>query len=76
MLSHPSIIPYLYPARKAALAEKGLSLLVNKTLGKRLDKTFQVSDWERRPLEKQQLHYAGKLSFFIEVFHIAELRKL
>jgi len=59
VLSHPSIIPYLYPARKAALAEKGLSLLVNKTLGKRLDKTFQVSDWERRPLEKQQLHYAA-----------------
>lgn len=51
--------PYLYAAKKAALDEKGLSLLVNRTLGKRLNKTFQVSDWEKRPLSHQQIEYAG-----------------
>ena len=39
--------------------ERGLSLPVNKTLGRRLNKTFQVSDWERRPLNADQLHYAA-----------------
>lgn len=69
ILCHPLVIPYLYPARKAALAEKGLSLLVNRTLGKKLDKTFQVSDWERRPLSGQQLRYAGKFIFSPSTLH-------
>ena len=59
IINHPLVLPYLYPAQKAALMERGLSLLVNKTLGKRLNKTFQVSDWERRPLNEEQLHYAA-----------------
>ena len=38
----------------------GLSALVAKYLGKPLDKSYQLSDWERRPLWKEQVVYAGK----------------
>lgn len=37
----------------------GLSLLVEKCLGKPLDKSQQLSDWERRPLKEKQVRYAG-----------------
>eukprot|EP00795_Rhopilema_esculentum_P010416 gene10416-19117_t len=39
--------------------EKGLSQLVKQCLGKPLDKTFQISNWEQRPLSKEQLLYAA-----------------
>ena len=38
----------------------GLSGLVKKCLGKQLDKSHQLSDWERRPLHKEKIIYAGK----------------
>ena len=59
VMNHPLVLPHLYPAKSKALMERGLSHLVNKTLGRRLNKTFQVSDWERRPLNADQLHYAA-----------------
>ncbi|XP_069465883.1 exonuclease mut-7 homolog isoform X2 [Ambystoma mexicanum] len=39
--------------------EKGLSLLVQHVLGKPLDKTQQLSDWEKRPLREEQIVYAA-----------------
>lgn len=39
--------------------EKGLSLLVQHVLGKPLDKTERLSNWEKRPLREEQILYAG-----------------
>lgn len=42
---------------------KGLSLLCYKTLGTPLDKTEQMSDWNRRPLRESQVYYAALDSY-------------
>ncbi|XP_067833397.1 exonuclease mut-7 homolog isoform X2 [Heptranchias perlo] len=39
--------------------ERGLSLLVQYVLGKPLDKTEQLSNWEKRPLRHKQIIYAA-----------------
>lgn len=39
----------------------GLAVLVEKCFGKPLDKSQQLSDWEKRPLTSEQITYAGKL---------------
>ena len=50
----------------------GLSLLVERCLGKPLDKSQQLSDWERRPLKETQVRYAGectKQAILLSVVH-------
>lgn len=59
ILPHHLIQSELFNTENRGLIDRGLSMLVNRTLGKSLDKTFQVSDWERRPLQRDQLYYAA-----------------
>ncbi|KAM6243809.1 exonuclease mut-7 homolog isoform 2-T2 [Porphyrio hochstetteri] len=48
-----------YENRGFKQPEKGLSLLVQHVLGKPLDKTEQLSNWEKRPLREEQILYAA-----------------
>ncbi|XP_068105069.1 exonuclease mut-7 homolog [Hyperolius riggenbachi] len=49
--------------------EKGLSLLVKEVLGKPLDKTEQLSNWDKRPLREDQVVYAAADAYcLLEVF--------
>lgn len=48
---------------------RGLSLLVQQVLGKPLDKTQQLSNWDRRPLSEGQLVYAGAHPYFPHTPH-------
>lgn len=41
-------------------SERGLSEMVRCYLGRPLDKSQQMSDWERRPLREAQILYAGQ----------------
>lgn len=52
--------------------ERGLSELVFLCLGMPLDKTYQISDWERRPLSDDQLIYAG---MHVQLLHSLRSKK-
>ena len=52
------------------IEERGLSELVRQCFGKALNKSEQMSDWERRPLRQQQILYAGIYSLCINCFHL------
>jgi hypothetical protein len=47
----------------------GLSALVAQQLGRPLDKTQQCSDWEQRPLTKQQISYAALDAYCLLLLH-------
>ncbi|KAM9721108.1 exonuclease mut-7 homolog isoform 4-T7 [Dama dama] len=57
------------PAVDGAAGPRGLSLLVQQVLGKPLDKTQQLSNWDRRPLGEEQLVYAAADAYcLLEVY--------
>nr|XP_020744187.1 exonuclease mut-7 homolog [Odocoileus virginianus texanus] len=57
------------PAVDRAAGPRGLSLLVQQVLGKPLDKTQQLSNWDRRPLGEEQLAYAAADAYcLLEVY--------
>ncbi len=47
--------------KRAKREEKGLSEFVRIVLGVPLNKSEQMSDWEKRPLRQTQILYAGSL---------------
>ena len=53
------------------LSERGLSLLVQQCLGLPLDKTYQLSDWEQRPLLTKQVEYAGTKEDDLDLFDVS-----
>ena len=68
--SHPEVLHHSLPSEDSDSAdettatvvkseEKGLSDLVRLCVGRPLDKAQQMSDWERRPLRRRQILYAG-----------------
>ncbi|XP_040316201.1 exonuclease mut-7 homolog isoform X3 [Herpailurus yagouaroundi] len=54
---------------------RGLSLLVRQVLGKPLDKTQQLSNWDRRPLSEGQLVYAAADAYCLLEVHQALSRE-
>lgn len=56
-------------------AEKGLSLLVQQVLGQPLDKTEQMSNWEKRPLRVSQIRYAvADACCLLDVYNVLSSR--
>ena len=48
--------------------ERGLSELVRLCFGKPLNKSEQISNWEKRPLRKSQKIYAGTTAIILMIF--------
>jgi ribonuclease D len=55
----PRLFDTMAAARRLGREALGLSALVEAQFGVRLSKTFQRSDWGRRPLTREQIAYAS-----------------
>jgi ribonuclease D len=65
----PRLFDTMAAARRLGRKELGLSALVHAQFGVRLSKTFQRSDWGRRPLERAQIAYAALDTHFLLPLH-------
>ncbi|XP_055126155.1 exonuclease mut-7 homolog isoform X1 [Symphalangus syndactylus] len=65
----------LAPGVDRARGLRGLSLLVQQVLGTALDKTQQLSNWDRRPLCEEQLIYAAADAYCLLEVHQALCRE-
>ncbi|XP_030674160.1 exonuclease mut-7 homolog isoform X9 [Nomascus leucogenys] len=63
------------PGMDRARGLRGLSLLVQQVLGTALDKTQQLSNWDRRPLCEEQLIYAAADAYCLLEVHQALCRE-
>ncbi|XP_011517112.1 exonuclease mut-7 homolog isoform X2 [Homo sapiens] len=63
------------PAVDRARELRGLSLLVQQVLGTALDKTQQLSNWDRRPLCEEQVIYAAADAYCLLEVHQALCRE-
>ncbi|XP_032117587.1 exonuclease mut-7 homolog isoform X7 [Sapajus apella] len=63
------------PGVDRASGLRGLSLLVQQVLGTTLDKTQQLSNWDRRPLCEEQLIYAAADAYCLLEVHQALCRE-
>jgi ribonuclease D len=61
----PRLFDTMTAARRLGRVGLGLSALVEASFGVRLAKTFQRSDWGRRPLSAEQLSYAALDTHFL-----------
>ncbi|CAO1409572.1 unnamed protein product [Diamesa hyperborea] len=60
-----------FPYRDDGCSGKSLSTLVYACLGKKLDKSNQFSNWQQRPLRKEQLLYASLDAFCLfEIYDV------
>ncbi len=54
----------------AACVQVGLSTIAEKILGKPLDKSMQLSDWEQRPLSERQTRCKALMSSLLGIQHL------
>ncbi|MGC3998421.1 MAG: ribonuclease D [Anaeromyxobacter sp.] len=67
----PRLFDTMAAARRLGRPGLGLSALVEAQFGVRLSKSFQRSDWGRRPLTREQLAYAALDTHFLLPLHAA-----
>jgi ribonuclease D len=72
----PHLFDTMAAARRLGMRELGLSALVQRYFGVRLEKTFQRSDWGRRPLTPEQVSYAALDTHYLLRLHDVLARDL
>jgi ribonuclease D len=72
----PHLFDTMAAARRLGMRELGLAALVQRYFGVRLEKTFQRSDWGRRPLTPEQVSYAALDTHYLLRLHDVLARAL